>query len=413
MDNAQRFRLRLPSISGSAIQAENLRKDPAGALMPVGEMPVTNILDGSVPVGTYRHPSGTVHSFRLNGSSLEITGDGDSSTLVALPGEYRCMVCLDNAVVIMTSEGPLRLSLTPSGWIVPRSSSVLPPVAVEVDSTASFSGVTPAVNLRGEYQRWTGPLDTADAETLTRNIRALYDRLALTAAESGYFTQPVAVAFTVTDACGCRVAVSSPTVVSPHGLQGISPLTARAAQSGGSYASLSGFPMELKAFNLRLRIPGVTTQVLSFSDDSASVRFSTPEGNYTVSISVTSLSPVDRRGMARFSFSAAESTLTARQASAMHVFSTAFHPYRELGLPHSFTAATASTVGDMVVWGDIKQLSALPPAPSEIAASCAPAVAWTGMTRVTILHDDGSEEILSRTESGSSHAPRAINPYIT
>ena len=111
MDNAQRFRLRLPSISGSAIQAENLRKDPAGALMPVGEMPVTNILDGSVPVGTYRHPSGTVHSFRLNGSSLEITGDGDSSTLVALPGENRCMVCLDNAVVIMTSEGPLRISL--------------------------------------------------------------------------------------------------------------------------------------------------------------------------------------------------------------------------------------------------------------------------------------------------------------
>lgn len=66
----------------------------------------------------------------------------------------------------------------------------------------------------------------------------------------------------------------------------------------------------------------------------------------------------------------------------------------------------------MVTWGDITPLSALPPAPSELAAQCAVAVAWTGTTRVTILLPDGSEEILSRSENGASHAPRFINPYI-
>lgn len=239
----------------------------------MGELPVINILDGSTPVGTFRHSSGTVYSFRLKGTSLEIIGDSESSTLISLPGEFRCMTPLNNAVAVMTSAGPLRLALTATGWKETSGRTSLPPVAVEVDSIATFAGVTPALNLKGEYSHWRGPLDTADAEALSKNIRALYDRLSLTAAEAGYFSQPVAVSYTVTDADGCTLAVSAPTVISPHGMQGIAPLNATALRTGSDYTEVSGFPMELKAFNLRLRIPGLVNRILSFTEGKTSVRF--------------------------------------------------------------------------------------------------------------------------------------------
>lgn len=409
MKNAQRLNLRLPSINNSVINAENLRNDPAGGLAPVGELPVINILDGSTPVGTFRHSSGTVYSFRLKGTSLEIIGDSESSTLISLPGEFRCMTPLNNAVAVMTSAGPLRLALTATGWKETSGRTSLPPVAVEVDSIATFAGVTPALNLKGEYSHWRGPLDTADAEALSKNIRALYDRLSLTAAEAGYFSQPVAVSYTVTDADGCTLAVSAPTVISPHGMQGIAPLNATALRTGSDYTEVSGFPMELKAFNLRLRIPGLVNRILSFTEGKTSVRF---DGG-TIHITARQLTPAASKGVAQFSFSTSDATITARQATNTDPLSPQlFHHYGSTSLPHSFTAGTVATMGDMVVWGDITPLNSLPPAPSALAASCNPGAAWTGSTRVTILLPDGSQEILTTTESGASHAPLTINPYV-
>ncbi len=409
MKNAQRLNLRLPSINNSVIHAENLRTDPAGGLAPVGALPAINILDGSTPVGTYRHSSGTLYSFRLKGTSLEIIGDSESSTLISLPGEFRCMTPLNNAVAVMTSAGPVRLVPSANGWKETSGRTALPPVAVEVDSTATFAGVTPVYTLKGEYSHWRGPLHSADAEALSRNLRALFDRLSLNAAESGYFSQPVAVTYSVTDADGCTLAVSAPAVISPHGLQGTAPLNATAIRSGSVYTEVSGFPLELKAFNLRLRIPGLINRALSFSEGKTSVRF---DGG-TVHISVRQLTPVASKGVARFSFSTSDAAITACQATEPDPFSTdLFHPYTDIALPHSFSARTGATVGDMVVWGDITPLNALPPAPSALAASSNTGAAWTGCTRVTILLPDGTEEILTTTESGTSHAPMSLNPYV-
>lgn len=81
----------------------------------------------------------------------------------------------------------------------------------------------------------------------------------------------------------------------------------------------------------------------------------------------------------------------------------------EISSPHRFSAGAVTVGSDIVAWGDINPLSALPAGAACRAAKVDASMAWTAVTRVTIDRGDGLE-ILSVSESGASGCPLSLSP---
>lgn len=340
-----------------------------------------------------------------------------------------------------------------------------PPLSFRAVDKKSFVCTTASMKLSGraDYLHWSGPVADSDARAVSAGLQASYRHLADTARLEGYYVQSVVVCYRLLDAAGRELHRSVPVVVG-RGEQCLSPLSveAKVDVASGS-ASVDGYKVAVDGFRLALVVPEVSgggyddvaavevratppLPLVSFGGE-AVVAMRRGSGGATLLEATLPRSPfagivvpavLDRidaltSPVARFIHpfaggigSAPGTNMVITPLRAVSVAAEAEEFLRKVkgGVPrldpfiaesdghHGFIAGTVDRIGDMTVYGCLTPVHCAPPQMSCLMEPAVGSAAWTAVVKVTLLSADGSQEILSSTESGRDGAPDIISPLI-
>ncbi len=339
-----------------------------------------------------------------------------------------------------------------------------PPISFKAMSRQIYTDCTRELTLSGDadYLHWSGPMAESDALTIRSDLQALYLDISDRARRAGLYTQPMMVWYRVLDADRNELYRSVPVVVGV-GEQALGTLSAEIDGGTVSAPSFSGFKMSIEAFRLGVVFPDdisgdyddaaaleimVTPQLpivslgldayvtMAYDSDGQRVlEASLTRSPYADSLIPAMLDRIDSVSQETYRFGRAffaeieslagtevaitplrEMSVSSESSYIMKRIKSALPDVDavvvETSVPHGFSANVANRIGDMMVYADVTPIHCQPPKVSEIAELSDSASAWTGVVKVTIAGDDGTEEVLSTTESGLSGIPASLSPLV-
>lgn len=344
------------------------------------------------------------------------------------------------------------------GWIVDDFTREYPKIRIGIHGVREFSASTPPRELSGDYRHWMGPLDASDVRRLTADGIDAYATAVSRASAAGYYAQPVAVWYRLLGSRGELFYRSDPVVVSDGGYRGLDAFWGDVGLSGGVYRNLGSVQMKLRGFALGYEVealpdghtlPAATAEVYvsplidpvdyagavtaTFgSHDATSARLGLRLPQLAgleerVRRLLDRLDAVGRRvAVIQNPFSSAGLGMTlvdscgivdpVKESAALTAALKRNADVKrgvtaEISQPHRFSAGAVGVCSDMIAWGDITPISALPAGVWVNSAATVAAQGWSAVTRVTIDRG-GVEEILSVGESGDSGAPASLGPVV-
>jgi len=450
-NSAVSFECSLPKWGDSSVEVKNLRQG-SGGLVPAGVPAIECKAHGDRMIG----PAWGSVMFLDGRRVLWMNDEGEPEVAGVLPGDYRCHATGDGGVLFMTDCGAWRLRRGSAGeWLADDFTVEYPKIRIGVYGVREFSSSTPARALSGEYRHWTGPLEASDSRRATADLLAAYSRAVSLGFASGYYTQPVAVWYRLLGSRGELLYRSEPVVVSDGGYRGEEAWWGDVGLSGGVYRDLGSVQVKLRGFTLGYETDtavGTSRSAaaaeiyvsplidpVDYAGEAAAVFGAHDTTTARLGFRLPLLAGLEERArrlldrldavgkrvaVIRNPFSGTGSGMTlvdscdiidpAKESAALGAaLRKSVDADRgliaEITQPHRFSAGAAGICSDMVVWGDLMPLPALPSGVWVNRAGSLAASGWSSVTRVTIDRD-GEEEIISVTESGSSDAPTSLGP---
>lgn len=437
----------------------NLASAPGDTLAPFTAPAVTPIRPGAIPVATRYSPRLGNRVFMLSGRDLSVNDGGSSTPLGTLHGDFLSIADTGSRMIFMTDAGP---------WILDYDSAtdaisvigdrpLYPSISFRAADTSTYSFPVWQVSFKGSYTRWTGPLDDADTIAVTRSVINAYDRCSSDAARDDRYTAPVLAWYHLLDASGRVLHRSQPVLVDIDALSSPVSCDINVNRSGAACVSTAYSSLSLNAFSLKVVFPkaadwrdAVRARVfwslpLDRSDILATpvMTFAGTESQPVLKTLVPHFSRYDEMVKALFDrlreddcdscvfdlgyLPADKETVRSLGPSSVMFSSYWSDRFRailsrkpaadamlRLSAPHSFAAAAACVDGDMVAWGDISSLGALPQGVSAWATSVVASDPWSAVVRVTVDSGNGGDpEIISFEESGEGNAPVRLSPLIS
>ena len=363
--------------------------------------------------------------------------------ITTLQAEPSCAVNADNSVFLMIPNGAYRIDYDAdtNHWTDLGIMPPLPTLEIEATNLTDFSVTVPPISLAGDYTHWRGTLNKADLSTLSSQLLNAYTQLSHDTFAAGFFLQPVLARYHLLDAKGNTLFTSQPTMLSaPSGFQCVDLLTL----STNDFKTINSFNLSAIGYQI-----GVSSQLLDNSPwaevvASASIEVSpmldpintnvsaqcrldaidTSQGNiavYMPGASVTMIPATDYRrdiiklAIATFESSASELALfphpysTKLPSQPLTPQSHIVNARHAASLP--FSAQTAITMGDVILWGDVSPLRPYAPAlPTFVASKKIDSGFWRGCVSVTFTSGD---ERMVWSGSGNNNCPLLINPLLS
>lgn len=320
---------------------------------------------------------------------------------------------------------------TPADW---------PEVSVEAADITSFSSRTQAMTLTGDYTHWAGPLAAADSARISAAMAGARREARARAEAAGMLCRPALVWYTLHDDRGGLLHRSVPKLIAPAD-PGAS-LTANVGlTSGNGYNQMPELEVMVTAWRLRLTVPQEVSSAALLRLHCAPLPDTLPKDTRVIA-SFGAHDAASAQLTLRFPETASSAEAAARRVDKLYdgavtlltlpapftgaaavvkaggpgVVSADTAPASglagECSPPHAFSSGVSAAAGDLMVYGDITPLRALPAGVLWLAAAKEAAVAWTAVTRVTLRHPGGGEEVLSVSQSGTGGCPVALSPLI-
>lgn len=358
--------------------------------------------------------------------------------LGTLPAEPLCAVAMADSVIVSTSAGMVTLS-APS-YQVPDAVASLPAVSLRAVSSGLVRvDVAPRTLAGGDYRRLS-ELTSADARSVSADLRAAYIALCQYAAEKSAMLQPALASYTLLDAEGRELFTSPPLLLGTR--QCLTAVTAACSSDG----LLAGYTLTADTWQLELSIPThsrpdvrsvrVTLSpqlhpVDPYTDADTWLRHTVSDTTVAARLHTTVLTPATiREGAARMprlcrtvsvvAASPATHTIPCPPSAGPRTELSALASVLELPVaeagraaaltqaPHSFTAACGAVSADTVMWGNITTLPYAGYPVPVLAASVAASESWQAYVAVDFA--SGARAVW--TGSGSSSAPLAFSPLL-
>lgn len=442
---------------------KNLVSAQGDALVAEALPTATPLLRGATPVAIKYSPRLGNRIFMLSGRNLSVTDSSGTTSLGTLHGDFLTVADTGARLIFMTTLGAWILDYdTANDKIsVIGARPVYPAISFRAEKSAARTAQVAPVTFKGSYTHWRGPLAEADLKAVSDAVADACNRCFIAAGHTGAYAAPVLAWYHLLDAQGRVVHRSSPVFVEPEGADAALQCDIPVNHADGSYVSTVAASLAVGSFEVSAVIApaggdsdwrdAVTAQVfcsrpLSRQDLSAGV---------TVTFAGTAAAPVLRVAIPRHPGYDSMITglidrldekdcdtyfidLKGSGGEAGKEHATLLRPLRVMSAerctagmrdilarkpsadmmlrrsaPHGFSATTVCVDGDMVTWGDITTLRALPQRVSAWATAVAPAEPWSAVIRVTLDHGDDAEEILSYEESGAANAPVKLSPLLS
>lgn len=444
----------LPEAGDSSTTVINMR-NRNGRLVPAFDEP-----PAADAAAEYVHTDGSRSVFAVNGRDVIVSRGGIATPLGTLPADFRCAAVTARSVLFMTDAGPWHADYDEASdsFRVLGMKPEFPAVVVEAVDAGEYHVTAPACRLDRPVERWPGTLSAADSRSVTYALYSAHSRAVVKASSVGCITAPVIVWYRIADASGNTLHRSSPVMLAPSGGYAPPKPVIRLMSGDGGYTHVLAAQVGVRAFSLGLRaacapdpswarraavlelymspplaaVDAGADAAFDFGDTDGSYGTVTATLPLKYSHALTALPVVDRldtacRCVARINNPFAGG-LPVMPSAVRRVYPAYSDVSAGLGpllrkypgmypllkgaveVPHSFTARTALVTGDMLLWGDITPIRALPESPLAGAVKRVPAMAWTSVTRVTLCHDDATEEVVTAMHSGSGHAPLQLGP---
>lgn len=442
---------------------KNLVTAPGDTLLAEALPPATTPVPGALPVAIKYSPQLGTRVFMLSGRNLSISDSSGSTPLGTLHADFLTLADTGSRLIFMTKLGPwiVDYDLSTDKINVIGERPVYPSISFRAVSRPALSSRVPQVTFNGSYTHWAGPLDESDRRALAASVTDACDRCFTAAAADDCYAAPVLAWYHLLDAQGRVLYRSSPVLVEPDGFDSPLSCDVNVNQSGGSYISTANASLSVPVFGLTVVVPprdssdwrdAVRARVfwsrplsrsrvnspldMTFAGTSAApvLRLSIPQNPGFGSMVMGLLDRIEEKDcdscvidLSYFSGVASQESVYAIGPSKVMSAALCDSYLRAISTrnpsagamlrwaaPHAFSAATACVDGDMVTWGDITPLNALPQGVSAWATAVAASEPWSALVRVTIASDDGGDdEILSFEESGSANAPVKLSQLIS
>lgn len=395
------------------------------------------------PLATYYDGSGRAHLLfqqRREGESPRLAVESQGRWLEVADGEARCAIARRDGFVVMTSEGPLNLTVGVDGeWRSSGLAELSPEIVVTAEAVGTISEQTAAVTLKDvDFDRTSPQIGSAGLKTLGKELCDAYSRLAALAADGGLWLQPVAVRWHLLDSAGERAYSSAP-IVAGCGWQCVGTMSADCVK-GADTLDVPSLRMTAEPYRLSLSVdPGNAARLIASGiaaievtataqihpvDSRSDVAWRLVRQSTSVPVLTVALpgatdrfssrnarraemlcrmmafrdSAETRIGIVRLDADGCESTLSRTDAPTLDEETKNIDsllsksPDRQSGRastllqsilsPNCFTAAAAAVSGDTVVWGDVT-----PVVPTSLSVSdiCAEFIEedWGGVLEVT------------------------------
>lgn len=395
------------------------------------------------PLASYHAPDGTEHilfqQYRLGEPPSLVTESGGKWTEVAANTEASCAIARRGGFVAMTAEGPLRLSCSDGVWTAAQHVFHAPEICLETTETGIITTETAAVTVKDvNFDRSSPQIPATGLKTISRELLDAYRRLSATADDGSLWIQPAIARYHLIGLDGERVYTSAPAITG-CGWQCTSAVSADCTKTD---TTLTIPPLQLSArtYRLNLNIADGVAESLSALGITAIEVEATPQihpadNNATCAWRIARQStstPVISLALpgATDSFTSRDSRraatlrhLMARLDSSSHMLATLDQPVfdgrteirrspamtldeeqrtiesslsrkvsgitshyagsllAEISSPNTFTAATVTSSGDMVAWGDITPIPATAMTVSDICTDFSD-IPYTGILEV-------------------------------
>ncbi len=395
------------------------------------------------PLATYHAPDGTEHTLfqqHRDGQPPSLVTESEGIwTEVAADTEASCAIARRGGFIAMTARGPLRLSYSEGIWTAASHVFPAPEICIETSETGSIATETAAITVKDvSFDRLSPQIPATGLKTLSRELLEAYRRLAATADDGALWIQPAIVRYHLIGRNGERIHSSAPTITG-CGWQCTSVISADCTKTD---STLSIPPLQLSARTYRLSLKiadGVAETLTALGITSIEVE-ATPQihpidSNATCAwriVRQSTSTPVISLALpgATDSFTSRDSrraamlrSLMARLDTSSQILATLNQPIinghteiqrnpamtldeeqqtvesslskkvsdnpagyadsllAEISSPNTFTAAVATSSGDMVAWGDITPIAATAITICDICSGFSD-VAYTGTLEV-------------------------------
>lgn len=251
---------------GTVKACENLRLKPDGTL--AAAYPPGVMVEGCSQwkfLGTNLLSDGSSLVLLCNGCTIGVKYDDCVVEVGKLPSEPRCITFDGDDVVISTDKGMCRLHRVvddvthEDSWTCTLPSGELPGLHFTAVDRGIVSVPTGGVTFAKPYERWGSGLAAADIRAISASLKEAYLRLTGTIADSGDFSQPVAVRYKLRDISGKLLFTGPVTVITAPGggWQGMDGMTARVhTDSDGHFTHADSMSLSMRRFTLAIDLPG-------------------------------------------------------------------------------------------------------------------------------------------------------------
>lgn len=385
----------------------------------------------------------------INGNKVYSGG----KVLGVLPARPRCSVVRDNVMIIMTEKGDWKGVYREKSkeWSVSGGYEELPEVAIEATSRTTVTATSKGFTMKDGKTHWGGPMSEDDRRKLTETVTDAYDEAAASAEALGLHAQPIVAWYELKDRDGRVVTRSTPKVVGAEsGLQGTERINMTVGRSGGVYNAVSGGAVKIEAYGVGVKLKGSSSAAERVAvaeiymsrgidpinrEGSSGVTFgasTTTSGTLHVRLPLKSGATMIASGVAERQklwsekpvavivnpFGEGDRTVTVGAGEGENVAELLTRKENAgdalkhtLSAPHRFTASCGTVTGDIVAWGGVETIAAIPPG-AEWLASKRSSQSWRAVTAVTISHNSGSEEVVVHRSEGKTGCPLTLSPIV-
>lgn len=461
----------LPMPDDDMCRAQNLRHpSPDAPLSPV--KPLTPVCpDTGVPLASWTADDGSVTCL-FQSPSLVLravnAAGGIPVTVGALPAAVSTAIVTPEGILLFTPAGTYIAAPASGGaWRLSPADTDFPPVALVPTGERTHTAYTPTLTLQGNYTSWSGAFIKADIAMLGNAVLSALHTASQGAVADGCAATPILAWYRLRDAAGRIIFRSTPTVVTPVGIQGPSSVEVTVAVSGGTYRTVAPAPISITAFRIGMRCnpasmldthrraatlellvapavdlvdyagtPYITRLTHTATD--GLLRIDIPRLPRHATILPGMLDRLDELSAVAavisdpfapdsplasgavhvpetntdFSSDTAQTAIlkalarTPRNASLPQII-------RETALPHTFTASVATVAGDITAMADITPVHALPMPLSALWTTGSDYGPWHAKICVSLLNADGVTERLCAEETGEGPIPASIMPMLS
>lgn len=375
--------------------------------------------------------SDSIIAFRSNHLLIINTASGAESPIATLPSTPLCAAVLADVIIVMTNDGPFRLTRSADGkWVPAGIFPGITAVSFAAHSAGSYSADIPAGNV----------------DKLTDVYLAAYNDMAGRAAAAGLLVQPVLARYRLRDNAGRQLFLSQPVAVVPRaGAPLTEALTFNINYDNKDNAITDIAQLSLPAYSLQFSIADALDDV--WADIVASLEIEITPQFHPIASGDAQLSynregttvTLQHQGLMRRLNAANMAAAAARFDSLATTVAVVPYPFRTamtrnisvaspgsaLSQADSLAAALARDVANdthvavplfsathcavtpgAVAWGGIKNIHNPAPSPADFALSTNNR-RWSAVCKVTMANGD----CCISNHSGSA-APETLSPLI-